>query len=181
MAKKKLKPTLPKVEKEILEKGFGGNIAAGTKFVTDGHSVFLASAAPDGMLFTKSERLGLNPVTDASILAVWNPTEKREQIKAQFIGCGKVFVDTVVAVVRDEKNRIASFNPWILKFVLAATQADGFAFGPTDQYCYDAMVLLREGKMVGAIMPMRVFRDDLEAYDLTRPEVSLNGGIRAIS
>ena len=181
MEKKELKPTLPKDEKEIFEKGFEGNIAAGKKFVTDAHSMFLAAASPAGMLFKKVGRPGVKPVVDASILAVWNSTEKRKQIAAQFIGCGKVAEDTIVAVVRDEKNRVAVFNPWILKFILVVTQADEFAFGPTNQYCYDPMAVLREGKMVGAIMPMRYFEDDLAAYDLTGPAVPLDGGIDAVS
>ena len=177
MDKKKLKPTLPKDEKEIFEKGFEGNIAGGKKFVTDGHSMFLAEAAPDGMLFRAAEDYGGKPVKNASIQAVWNKAEKRKHVAAHFIGCGVIRTrldeSDVVAVVRDEQGRCAMFNPWILAFVLMCSRADSFAFSSGHQYCFDMMALLREGKVVGAIMPLRYSEQDLTAYDLTGPAVEL--------
>lgn len=172
MGTKKLKPTLPKDEKEIFEKGFQVNISASKRFVTDGHSMILAAAAPDGMLFKDDELYG-SKVEVKKIQSFWDNAEKRDKVPAHFIGCGKV-VDVFVAVVRDEKGRIAVFNPWILKFALMASQADAFAISPSIQYWQDFMVLLREGKLVGSIMPMRYGEIDLMAYDLAVPAVPLS-------
>lgn len=171
MPKKKLKPTLPKEEKEILEKGFDGNITDSKKFVTDGHSMFLAAAVPKGIKFDKNEVFYGKPVTEASIQTVWDEAEKRERVPAEFIGCGKPDEDTVVAVLRDERNRITTCNPYILKFNLAFLKADALAFGPGPKFYQEMMVLLREGKIVGAVMPMRFFEQDMQAYDLTAPAV----------
>lgn len=176
MAKKQLAPRLPSDEKEVFEKGFEGNIADGKKFVTDGHSMFLAAAAPAGMIF-KSGDNPRNPVKDASVQNVFDEAEKREQVVAHFIGCGKPREDLVVAVIRDERGRYATFNPYILKFALIGSQADGLAFAAGAKYDKDMMTLLRDGKVVGAIMPMRIdVMFHLYDYDLTGPAVPLTGG-----
>ena len=150
-----------------------GNITDSKKFVTDGHSMFLLDATPKGMIFKKDEIGFRRTVSEASIQNCWDVAEKREQVQAQFIGCGKKNTDTFVAVVRDERGRIAAFNPWILKFVLMVTQADALAFSPSPNYNAEMAVALCKGKIVGAVMPMRIFVCDLAAYDLTGPAVSI--------
>jgi hypothetical protein len=175
MAKKKLTPRLPSDEKEVFEKGFEGNIADGKKFVTDGHSMFLAAAAPAGMIFPKpDEEAERKPVKDASVQNVFDKAEKRKQVVAHFIGCGKFREDLVVAVIRGERGRYAAFNPYILKFALIGSQADGLAFTAGAKYDKDMMALLRDGKVVGAIMPVRLdVLFHLCDYDLTGPAVEL--------
>ena len=52
----KLIAKLPSSMDEVVELGFKGNIAeSGGKYVTDGHSMFLKSAAPEGMEFDEPE------------------------------------------------------------------------------------------------------------------------------
>lgn len=173
MVKKKLKPILPKDENEVFEKGFGGNISGCKKFVTDGHFMFLASSAPKRLVFKKNSDYG-NPVTESSIQKCWDTAENRESVSANFIGCGKPSQDMVVAVVRDDRAHFCTFNPWILKFALIATQANAMTVSSGPHFYQEMMVLLRDGKMVGAVMPMRYFESDMSAYDLTVPAIPLS-------
>ena len=176
---KKLKPTLPKDEKEIFEKGFTGNISGSAKFVTDGHSIFLAASAPSGMIFKKAEHHWGKPVAEKLMQGLWDTAEKRERVPAHFLGCGKVKdthfdEDKFVAVLRDEKDRVAVFDPWILKFVVSVTGADGFAFGPGERFYQEILVVLREESIVGCIMPMRYGVAELKGYKLDTPAVLLS-------
>lgn len=171
---KKLKAALPKDEKEILEKGFQGNITDSKKFVTDEHSMFLAAIAPKGMLFTRTDDSTIKAVPERSIQKVWDKYEKRQSIPAEFIGCGKPFFDTerVVAVLR-AGERVVILDPWIFKFALSVTGGDSLTIDASEKYWQEAVVLMRDGKMVGAVMPMRYGKKEFEDYDLTGPAVKL--------
>jgi hypothetical protein len=174
MLKKNLKPTLPQEEDEILEKGFRGNIADSKKFITDGHLMFLADSVPKGIKFGRPKDYFGSYAKEDGIQRTWDAAEERYQVAANFIGCGKPDAETVVAVLRDERGRCATFNPWKLKFALWITKADGLAFSSGGLYWSEMLVLLREGKVVGALMPMRWIQSSMDLYDLTSPAVPLS-------
>ena len=182
---KKLKPTLPKDEKELAEKGFAGNISGAGKFITDGHQMFQRDDTLPDRVFKKSDEYDGKPPKLESIQEVWTEVERRKGIPAFFLGCGVVSSSldekVVVAVVRDEKDRIVVIDPYILSYAVAAVRADALSSAAEVRFFGKPLALLREGRIVALVMPMRFSVSDLSSYDLTGPAVELNGGVDAVS
>jgi hypothetical protein len=181
MGNKKLTPHLPKDEAEIAEKGFLGNISTNKKFITDGHSMFMASDVTPGMIFKKKDpyiwRPG-KPPDEASMQRVWDAAEVREGVGAHFIGCAKLR-GFLVAVIRDEQTRFFAADPYILALCLTAVKADSLSVSAGLHYEREPLALLREGRIVALVMSMRFSETDLSGYDLSVPAVPLyspNGG-----
>jgi hypothetical protein len=87
----------------------------------------------------------------------------------------------VVGVVRDEKDRIVVIDPYILSYAVAAVRADALSSAAEVKFFEKPLALLREGRIVALVMPMRFSVSDLSSYDLTGPAVELNGGVDAVS
>jgi len=178
--KKKLTPRLPKDEKEFLEKGFMGNFSKNEKFVTDGRIMILAAEVVPGMLFKQEDFFlwnGGKEPKEASMQQCWDDAVNSERVPAHFIGVAKPYgkeSELVVAAMRDDNQRVFILDPYILKFAMAAVKADSITCDAGPEYDRKSSVLLREGKAVAVIMPMRYRADMLEAYDLTVPAISLS-------
>lgn len=178
MAKKKLKPTLPSDEAEILEKGFLGNLSDGKKFITDGHSLLLADKVVKGWALKKFDGYRSKDTKDGTIQKCWDDFSKREGKKAEFIGCGKAddgstMEPMVVAVLRQENGEVVCVNPWILKFALSLVGADALSVSSGKKWTQEPMNILRGEGVVGMLMPMRYSSRDLDKYDLTGPAIPL--------
>jgi hypothetical protein len=78
-----------------------------------------------------------------------------------------------VAVIRDDENRIAIVDPYILKLVLSSVSADAIAVSAGKDYATEPIALLRAEKFAAFVMPMRYGSRDLSDYDLTGPAVDL--------
>ena len=159
----------------------GGNISMNKKFITDGHSMFMASDVTPGMTFKKKDpyiwRPG-KPPDEATMQIVWDAAEVREGVGAHFIGSAKLR-GVLVAVIRDEQTRFFAANAYILALCLTAVKADSLSVSAVLRYESDPLALLREGRIVALLMPMRFFETDLSGYDLSVPAVPLyspNGG-----
>lgn len=182
MDKKKLKPTLPKDEEEIFSKGYEGSVSESKKFVTDGHSMFLAEyASPE--VVSKARSRGREDVdkkaSEQGIQVKWDGVVVKRRVKAEFIGCCNLrstFADEdplIVAVVRSQDRGCIGVNPWILAWCVKSTGADGIELSAGGDWRSTPLVLLRGETIVGMVMPKRLNEMDMEAYDLTGDAVGL--------
>ena len=176
--KKKLKPTLPKDEAEILEKGFVGTLNESKKFITDGHSLLLVKRVVKGWPLKKFDGFQSKPPKDEVIQKCWDDAANRKGKRAEFIGCGKTIVDVddepmFIAALRHENGEVVGVNPWILKFAALMVGADGLSVSSGLKWATEPINLLRGEEVAGMLMPLRKYGSDLENYDLTGPSVPL--------
>lgn len=176
MAKKTLTPRLPKDMRELLSKGFDGDCSGSNKFITDGHSCVLTAECEKPFLEGVPPSEWRSKVKLEAIKKLWDPLESRERVEAFFIGCGKLSQDITVAVMRDARGRFVLLNPYILAFAAYSTLADALAVSPSRTWDKDPIVVLKKGRMVALIMPLRYDIGDLPSgYDTSGPAIPLQG------
>jgi len=170
---KTLKPVLPKDAKEIEPNGWRGNISRSKKFITDGHSIILASAIVPG--FKASEcKYGRVPPTLKDMQKVWGDANKRPTVPAHFIGCGRPKdMESIVAVIRDDNGRVLIVDHYILKFALSAVHASEIHVSAGPKYEIEPLAIFHGTGIVALVMPMRYTRVDLREYDLTTDPVDI--------
>ena len=154
--------------------GFGGNVSQSPKFITDGHVLLLRSAVPpDHAEIKNAEDYGGKKPTEASILAVWQPAEKRGSAEASFIGCAEVESVGDVAVIRDSGDRIVLVNPHLLQFCIHHLRPHGMRVALGPKYFGQPVSFHKDAALVGLLMPMRVSAQDVASYDLTTAPIRL--------
>jgi hypothetical protein len=171
---KTLRPALPTDVKEIADKGFLGNISKHEKFITDGHSMILASAVRDGFeIKLPDEGLHRSPAL-SGMQTCWDAANDRKTVHAHFIGCGHPGeMESLVAVIRDDNGRILIVDPYILKFALSSVKGDEVHISEGPKYDVEPLAIFHGLGIVALVMPMRYTRDDLKKYDLTTDPVDI--------
>ncbi len=171
---KTLKPVLPKDVKEITANGWRGNISTHEKFITDCHSMILASASVPGFKPRKYEDGLISHPTLKAMQATWDAANDSPTIPAHFIGCGiAAGTETVIAVIRDGNGRVLIVDPYILKFAMSAVEADSLHVSAGPKYDQDPLIIFHGTSIVALVMPMRYTRVDLREYDLTTDPVDI--------
>jgi hypothetical protein len=171
---KTLKPVLPKDVKEIELKGWRGNISTHEKFVTDGHSMILASAAVPEFKPRKYEDGVISHPTLKAMQVTWDAANDRPTIPAHFIGCGiAAGSETVIAVIRDDNSRVLIVDPYILKYAMSAVEAESLHVSAGPKYDQDPLIIFHGTSIVALVMPMRYTRVDLREYDLPTEPVDI--------
>lgn len=162
----KLKPLhpLPDDIGEVRKHGFNADIGQGSKWITDGHSLFWRAGFNESMLVNKQTYFGKKP-TPASIRKLWDDAKSRVDIRADVMGCtdckyldddeddeGKFFIQS--AILRDEADRIVYVDAFKLSFMIIALAPDRLSVAKDDGE--EKMIrFFRAGEQVGCLMPLR--------------------------
>jgi hypothetical protein len=181
-AMSKLKQLRRELPKEFTEEhpGFHGNISGSDMFITDGHVCLLRSAVNLKLAEAIEEFHGYysKKPTETRILEMWELVEQRTEVPCHFIGCAKIARRNddsycVVAILRDISNRVLIVSPYILAWSILHVKPDTMRMAFTPMHYDFPLSLIKDEKMVGVIMPMRYYKDDVSDYDLTGEPVGL--------
>ena len=171
---KTLKPVLPKDVKEITANGWRGNISTHKKFITDGHSMILASASVPGFKPRKYEDGPIWHPTLKSMQAIWDAANDRPTIPGHFIGCvHPAGTESIIAVIRDDNGRVLIVNPYILRFAMSAVKADTLHVSAGPKYDIEPLAIFHGTSIVALVTTMSFTRIDLREYDLTTEPVDI--------
>ena len=167
---------------EIRRRGMGVNISSDPRWITDGHAMFPADGFDLSLLAEVAREVTLRVVTADRIEKLWAEYDARVDVRVAVLGClwhNEVYrcdccddgdwdvTERYLAVLRDELDRLILAAPWKLTFMLHALKPDAITVsaGEIDS----ALRFMREGRMVGVLMPLRTTGpgpDYMAGYDV---------------
>lgn len=176
-------PVLGDEEVEEFSRGFQGDIAPSTIYVTDGHICLLRSAIDPALSIKKCDEESPLIKSESRVDAVWKPAQQRVDVSADFLGV-LPYLDAEIAFVRDSTGRLMVLDAYLLAFGVLAVHPDALTIdaAPIEATClrrgqvpwfHTPLALRCGGELVGLLMPMKFDVADFKDFDLTGPPAPL--------
>lgn len=166
LSKLKALHPLPNALAELTKYGFNSDIGGDSKWITDGHAIFWRAGFDVSLPANESTYLGKKP-TPEGIAKLWDEAKTREDIPVHVLGGldrvephswldgeGEEISPIQRAILRDELDRIIYADAFKLAFTLYALKPDALSVARADGP-FKFIRFMREGEIVGCLMPMR--------------------------